>query len=807
MTGSFFKKETNDTILHLAYDSRKIQSAENTLFFALKTAHADGHQFIESAYKKGVRNFVIAQEIDLTPLSNANIILVENTLAALQKLAAYHRSQYSIPIIGITGSNGKTIVKEWLYQLLHLDHNIVRSPRSYNSQLGVPLSVWQINAQHTLGIFEAGISEVDEMKNLEQIIKPTIGVLTNIGEAHDAGFSSFEQKKQEKLKLFAGANVVIGPYQLLEKSSLRNIFTWGSAVEAKLQLLTIERSTVNARQTVVFAKLDHQKIILNIPFSDEASIQNAVSCACVLVYLGYDIATINERLTKLHAIDMRLHFMHGINNCAIINDSYSADLTSFHIALAFLQQQNTGQPRKVILSDFIESGKSDEELYDTIASDLKQNKVSGVVAVGEKISAYLPKYIHEGITIQSYPDTDSFLKNFRSSAFQNETILIKGARKFEFERIAKLFEQKVHQTLLEINLNAIAHNLKEYRRLLRRSTRIMAMVKAFAYGSGGAEIASILQFNNVSYLGVAYVDEGVELRKAGIILPIMVMNADESSFNAMIDYNLEPVIFSFHLLQQFNEYIKDQALPSYPVHIEIETGMNRLGFLAAEMENLGEYLSQSSLKIVSVFSHLASSEDPTQDTYTVEQASRFESAVSELQKNISYPFLKHIANSAAIVRHPQLQMDMVRLGIGLYGVEIETHALQLQPVATLRSTIAQIKKLKAGETVSYNRRGIIKTDSTIATVRIGYADGYSRRFGNGIGKMFINGKLVPVVGTVCMDMTMVDVTAIPDLKEGDEVIIFGKELPVQKMASWIDTIPYEIMTSVSQRVKRVYFQE
>ena len=801
------KKETNDTILHLAYDSRKIQSAENTLFFALKTAHADGHQFIESAYKKGVRNFVIAQEIDVTPLSNANIILVENTLAALQKLAAYHRSRYSIPIIGITGSNGKTIVKEWLYQLLHLDHHIVRSPRSYNSQLGVPLSVWQINAQHTLGIFEAGISEVDEMKNLEQIIKPTIGVLTNIGEAHDAGFNSFEQKKEEKLKLFADSNVVIGPYQLLEKSGLRNIFTWGSAVEARLQLLTIERSTVNARQTVVFAKLDHQKTILNIPFSDEASIQNAVSCACVLVYLGYDIASINERLTKLHAIDMRLHFMHGINNCAIINDSYSADLTSFHIALAFLQQQNTGQPRKVILSDFIESGKSDEELYDTIASDLKQNKVSGVVAVGEKISAYLPQYIDEGITIQSYPDTDSFLKNFRSSAFQNETILIKGARKFEFERIAKLFEQKVHQTLLEINLNAIAHNLKEYRRLLRRSTRIMAMVKAFAYGSGGAEIASILQFNNVSYLGVAYVDEGVELRKAGIILPIMVMNADESSFNAMIDYNLEPVIFSFHLLQQFNEYIKDQALPSYPVHIEIETGMNRLGFLAAEMENLGEYLSQSSLKIVSVFSHLASSEDPTQDTYTIEQASRFESAVSALKKNISYSFLKHIANSAAIVRHPQLQMDMVRLGIGLYGVEIETHALQLQPVATLRSTIAQIKKLKAGETVSYNRRGIIKTDSMIATVRIGYADGYSRRFGNGTGKMLINGKLVPVVGTVCMDMTMVDVTAIPDLKEGDEVIVFGKELPVQKMASWIDTIPYEIMTSVSQRVKRVYFQE
>ena len=807
VSGSFIQLINNGKVSDLSYDSRKIQAAENTLFFALKTAHADGHQFIENAYKKGVRNFVVAQEIDAPLLTDANIILVENTLTALQKLAAFHRSQFSIPIIGITGSNGKTIVKEWLYQLLHEDYNIVRSPRSYNSQLGVPLSVWQINSQHELGIFEAGISEMGEMENLQQIIKPTIGILTNIGEAHDAGFSSFGQKKEEKLKLFAGSEIVIGPFQLLDGAILKNIFTWGSAAEARLQLLTIERSTVNALQTIVHAKLDHQNISIHIPFSDEASIQNAVSCACVLVYLGYDIAAINQRLTKLHAIDMRLHFMHGINNCAIINDSYSADLTSFHIALAFLQQQNTGQKRKVILSDFIESGKSNEELYETIASDLKQNKVSSVVAIGEKISAFLPQFIDDSIAIQSYPDTEAFIKNFRSSVFQNETVLIKGARKFEFERIAKLFEQKVHQTLLEINLNAIAHNLKQYTKLLRRGTRIMAMVKAFAYGSGGAEIASILQFNNVAYLGVAYVDEGVELRKAGITLPIMVMNADESSFNAIVDYNLEPVIFSFHLLQQFNEYIKDQGLPSYPVHIEIETGMNRLGFVVAEMENLGEYLNQSMLKIISVFSHLASSEDPSQDAFTFEQASRFELAVSYLNKNISYPFLKHIANSAAIVRHPQLQMDMVRLGIGLYGVEIETHALQLQPVATLRSTIAQIKNLKAGDTVSYNRRGIIKEDSTIATVRIGYADGYSRRFGNGIGKMCIKGKLVPVVGSVCMDMTMIDVTDIPNVKEGEEVIVFGKELPVQKMASWIDTIPYEIMTSVSQRVKRVYFQE
>jgi Alr-MurF fusion protein len=806
VSGSFIQFSKNDKVSELSYDSRKIQSPEKTLFFALRTAHADGHQFLEDAYQKGVRNFCVAQETDAAKFPGSNIILVGNTLKALQSLAAYHRSQFALPVIGITGSNGKTIVKEWLYQLLHEDYNIVRSPRSYNSQLGVPLSVWQINHQHTLGIFEAGISEVGEMQNLEEIIKPDIGVLTNIGEAHDAGFNSSEQKKQEKLKLFTYSDVVIGPYQWLSDHP-KEAFAWGAATEAKLQVLTIERSLSNPQHTVAFAKMKDQKFVLNIPFADEASVQNALTCVCVLLYLNYDIETINQRLPRLHAIDMRLHFMHGINDCAIINDSYSADLTSFHIALAFLKQQNTGQRRKVILSDFFESGKTDDELYEAIADDLKQNKVAGVIAIGERISSFLPKYLPDAIVVQTYPDTESFIKHFRSSGFNNETILIKGARKFEFERIAQLFEQKVHQTLLEINLNAIVHNLKQYRRLLHKNTRIMAMVKAFAYGSGGAEIASILQFNNVSHLGVAYVDEGVELRKSGITLPIMVMNADVSSFNAIVDYSLEPVIYSFSLLDQFNHYINDQALPSYPVHIEIETGMNRLGFSVGEAGRLGEVLSGSVLKIVSAFSHLAASEDAAQDNFTMEQANRFEQALTILKKHISYPFIKHISNSAAIVRHPQLQMDMVRLGIGLYGVEIETHTLQLQPVATLRSTIAQIKQLKAGETVSYNRRGVMKEDSVIATVRIGYADGYSRRFGNGIGKMCVKGKSVPVVGTVCMDMTMIDITGLSNVQEGDEVVIFGKELPVQKMASWIDTIPYEIMTSVSQRVKRVYFQE
>jgi alanine racemase len=485
VSGSFIQFSKNDKVSELSYDSRKIQSSEKTLFFALKTAHADGHLFVEDAYQKGVRNFCVAQETDVAKFPESNIILVENTLKALQSLAAYHRSQFALPVIGITGSNGKTIVKEWLYQLLHEDYNIVRSPRSYNSQLGVPLSVWQINNQHTLGIFEAGISEVGEMQNLEEIIKPDIGVLTNIGEAHDAGFSSSEQKKQEKLKLFTYSDVVIGPYQWLSHQA-KEAFAWGAATEAKLQVLTIERSLSNPQHTVAFAKMKDQKFVLNIPFADEASVQNALTCVCVLLYLNYDIETINQRLTRLHAIDMRLHFMHGINDCAIINDSYSADLTSFHIALAFLKQQNTGQRRKVILSDFFESGKTDEELYEAIADDLKQNKVAGVIAIGEKISSFLPKYLPDAIVVQTYPDTESFIKHFRSSGFHNETILIKGARKFEFERIAQLFEQKVHQTLLEINLNAIVHNLKQYRRLLHKNTRVMAMVKAFAYGSGGA---------------------------------------------------------------------------------------------------------------------------------------------------------------------------------------------------------------------------------------------------------------------------------------------------------------------------------
>jgi alanine racemase len=804
--GTFIQYASASAISDLIFDSRRIQDAGQSLFFALKTTHGDGHRFLSDAFKKGVRNFIVSEQTDID--LSANIIQVNDTLKALQQLAAFHRTHFQIPVIGITGSNGKTIVKEWLHQLLNEDHNIVRSPKSYNSQIGVPLSAWQMNEQHTLAIFEAGISQPGEMDRLQKIIQPTIGVFTNIGEAHNAGFTSLRQKLEEKFRLFRHTQIVIAPEEVARQSDYPGIFfTWGVSSDADLFIQQMDENVTGEEEaTFVQALFQQTDLSFKIPFTDEASVQNAITCICVLLHLGYSEAIIRHRLSRLHSIDMRLHFTHGINNCIIINDSYSADLTSLHIALNFLQQQSTGQLRSVILSDFYESGKSDEALYKNIALALKQHKVQKVVAIGEKITAYLPEYLKD-ISILPFATTDAFINNFRSSSFSHETILIKGARKFEFERVAQLFEQKVHQTLLEINLNAIAHNLKEYQKLLQPATKVMAMVKAFAYGSGGAEIAGILQFNNVDFLGVAYVDEGVELRKANVSLPVMVMNADETTFQALVEYNLQPVIYSFHLFHQFNSFLKDQAVSNHPVHIEIETGMNRLGFSIGDMNRLAEKLSRSSLKVVSVFSHLAASEDALQDEFTLRQYSLFNKAVEELKQFISYPFLRHMANSAAIVRHPQLQLDMVRLGIGLYGVETETHLLDLQPVATLKSTVAQLRYVKAGETVSYNRRGVVKEDAVIATIRIGYADGYSRRFSNGNGKMWINGELAPVMGTVCMDMTMIDVTGIKDIKEGDEVIVFGKELPVQQVAAWIETIPYEIMTSVSQRVKRIYFQE
>ena len=796
-------------IEHLLIDSRKVYSSSTSLFFALKGSRRDGNQFIGELYKRGIQNFIVSEVAKVTDYPEANFILVGDTLEALQRLAGFHRKQFNVPVIGITGSNGKTIVKEWLYQLLHENFNIVRSPKSYNSQIGVPLSIWQMNSHHELAIFEAGISKPGEMEKLEKIVQPTIGILTNIGEAHSENFPNREEKLKEKLKLFAHANKVIskGDDAWITRQMMRleiNNFFWGRNINSDLQVISIRREDF---QTEITLNFKQETINFSIPFTDEGSIENAITCCSLLLVAGIDRSFIQNKMQQLQPVSMRLELKKAINQCSIINDSYSADLSSLVIALNFLDQQAAGSKRTVILSDFLQTGLTEEKLYDEIASLLRQHRTGKVIGIGKNISTYLKA--DSRATYQFYNSTEEFLQQFRSSQFKDETILIKGARIFEFEKIAHALEEKVHQTVLEINLNAIVNNLKAYQNFLQPSTKVMAMVKAFAYGSGGAEIAGILQYHKVDYLGVAYADEGVELRKAGIHLPVMIMNPEESTFDAIVENDLEPDIYSFELLHQIDGYLKRVGLQGYPVHIEIETGMNRLGFDAADMKKLGEALTQTdSFKIRSVFSHLTGSEDPAEDDFTLEQHAKFISASNELEKMLGYSFIKHISNSAAIIRHPSLQMDMVRLGIGMYGVDAaNTTSLELQPVATLKSTIAQIKHLKKGESVSYNRKGIVKRDSIIATIRIGYADGYSRLLGNGAGKMLISHQLVPVIGAVCMDMTMVDITGIPDVNEGDEVIVFGNELPIQQIAEWANTIPYEIMTGISQRVKRVYFEE
>jgi len=804
-------------IEYLLLDSRKVYAPAASLFFALKGPRRDGHQFIPELYKKGVRSFVVSEEQDKAAYPDAGFIIVGDTLNALQQLAIYHRSQFAIPVIGITGSNGKTIVKEWLYQLLHDEYNIVRSPKSYNSQIGVPLSIWQIDEQHNLGIFEAGISQPGEMAMLEKIIQPSIGVLTNIGEAHDEGFADKTQKILEKLKLFTHCQVLIGREKDLSghKELIASfdgkpeLLTWGFSPNNDLVVKHIDKKEGTIHITVCPGSAEKEFVI---PFTDDASVENAITCYFILSQLGIGHNVIVQKMEQLQPVNMRLELKKGINHCKIINDSYSADLNSLEIALNFLDQQRGYSKKTIILSDVLQTSRKDEQLYSYIIDRLKKHQVGRIIGIGEHISETLRHLTHksgDGPDIELHTSTESYLQQFRSTQFREEIILIKGARVFGFEQIVQLLEQKVHQTVLEINLNAIVHNVKAYQKQLKPTTKMMTMVKAFAYGSGGAEIAGILQYHKVDYLGVAYADEGIELRKAGVTLPIMVMNPEEAGFESLVEYGLEPDIYSFSLLHSFESFLQKEGLQRYPVHIEVETGMNRLGFAPNEIKKLADHLGSGILlKIQTVFSHLAASEDPSQDEFTLQQFKLYMGAVEQLKSKLSYSFLQHITNSAGIFRLPYLQLDMVRLGIGMYGVDSAlAHQSLLLPVATLKSTIAQLKHLKAGESVGYNRRGVVKQDAIIATVRIGYADGYSRKLGNGAGKMWLKGKLVPVIGSICMDMTMIDVTGIEGVQEGDEVIVFGKELPVQKLAEWAGTIPYEIMTGISQRVKRVYFEE
>ena len=811
--GGFLQFAQNDSIDHLLTDSRRLIFPDTTLFFALKGRRKSGHHFLNELYLRGVRNFVVSDEINVSAFENANIILVKDSLSALQQLAAHHRDHFDIPVIGITGSNGKTIVKEWLNQLLEDEYNIVRSPRSYNSQIGVPLSVWQMNESNNLGIFEAGISRPGEMQKLERIIKPTIGIFTNIGEAHSEGFENIFRKAEEKIALFENASVVIYNSDDVHISrSLKHIaankplqlFSWGKSGIAKIRIKKIER---NHNNTNVDLLCDNSSLSFNIPFSDDASFENAMNCICLLLYLNVPLNKIQNKLQRLSRVAMRLELKSGINNCSIINDSYSADINSLKIALDFMLQQQQHHKRTVILSDILESGKGENDLYNEVAQLLRQKKVSRLIGIGGKIKA--ASEIFRQLAETSFYDTvESFKKDFHHIHFRDETILLKGARIFEFETIDRLLAEQIHQTVLEINLNAMAENLKQYQQLLQPSTKLMAMVKAFSYGGGSFEIANLLQFHKVDYLAVAYADEGVELRKSGINLPIMVMNAELNSFDALLQFHLEPVIYSFHLQQLFDSFLKKEGVQQFPAHIELETGMNRLGFPINELKELLAAIKSSSFKIQSVFSHLAASEEAQQDAFTKQQAEIFLKAAEEIKAVVNYSFIKHIANTAAIVRQPLLQLDMVRLGIGLYGIDSSSsNQLNLQEVSTLKSTIAQIKHVEPGVTVGYNRKGVTRGKTSIATVCLGYADGYPRSLGNGAGKMMVKGRVAEVVGSVCMDMTMIDITGIPDVNEGDEVTIFGKELSVQQVAKWAQTIPYEILTGVSQRVKRVYFEE
>ena len=826
INADWLQQQQDAIIEHILIDSRKVIFPSGTLFFALNGPRRNGTIFINELYTKGLRNFIVDEdfkEVNITEYTAANFLLVKDVLQALQLLSAFHRKQFQLPVIGITGSNGKTIVKEWLYQLLHTNFNIIRSPKSYNSQIGVPLSVWQINQQHNLGIFEAGISLPGEMHQLEKMIEPSMGIFTNIGDAHSEGFLNTCQKINEKLQLFVHCNLLIykadNPElheavttfanKIKEKNNLQ-LFTWGSKESNDLQITSFEKKdaftsimgTVNNNTS---AGCESKKI--TIPFTDDASIENAINCWCALLCLKIPDANIAAGMQQLRPVEMRLELKKGINNCSVINDSYSADINSLNIALDFLAQQQQRTNRTLILSDILQSEKNSVDLYRTVANILQQKHINRFIGIGTEISRQQTLFRNIQQT-RFFPSVAEFKAQFHALQFVNETILLKGARVFEFEQISQLLEEKAHQTVLEINLSAITHNLKKYQQLLQPGVKLMAMVKAFSYGSGSFEIANLLQFHKVDYLAVAFVDEGVELRKAGISLPIMVMSPEEGNFENIVQYNLEPELFSFGNLQSFMQYISTAGIEYYPVHIKIDTGMHRLGFEQSDMQQLTEIVQHTTkIKIQSVLSHLAASDNALFDDFTANQATVFIHCCGQLQQVVNYSFIRHLSNTSAIMRHGHLQFNMIRLGIGLYGIDGNT-AMQaaLKNVTTLKTTVAQVRKVKAGDTIGYSRAGLVIEDSLIATVRIGYADGYPRLLGNGNGKMLLHGTLVPVIGNICMDMTMLNVTGLT-VAEGDEVIVFGEHLPVTNLAKWANTISYEILTGISQRVKRVYFEE
>ena len=784
----------------LLTDSRSLCFPEETLFFALKTARNDGHRYIEDLYRRGVRNFVVEQASltshlsPLTTYTDANFLVVPSPLAALQRLAERHRDEFNCPVVGITGSNGKTMVKEWLYQVLSPDHNVTRSPKSFNSQIGVPLSVWLLDEQTDVALFEAGISQPGEMEVLADIIQPTIGVLTSLGAAHQENFRSLEEKCMEKLQLFQNAEAII----------------YNS--DDDLVSRCIRRAGFKGKR--IGWRREELQGMFELPFGDDASLECSMAVAATALYLGVTPQQLKERMAHLEPVAMRLEVKEGQHGCTLINDSYNSDINSLAIALDFMARRDASSPaahlsplkKTLILSDIYQSGQTDSELYGEVNDLCLKRGVNKLIGIGPNISAQQSLF---SVGEKSFfATTKDFLKSDTFRQLHDEVILIKGARVFGFDRITERLEQKVHETILEVNLNAVVSNLNYYRSMLKPETKLVCMVKADAYGAGAVEVAKTLQDHRVDYLAVAVADEGVTLRRHGITQNIMIMNPEMTAFKTMFDYELEPEVYSFRLMDALIRAAEQQGITGWPVHIKLDTGMHRLGFDPERDidEVIRRLRSQNAIIPRSVFSHFVGSDSDDFDNFSAMQFQKFDVASRKLQAAFSHKILRHMDNSAAIEHFPERQLDMCRLGLGLYGVNPRDNQ-QLACVSTLKTTILQLRHVPKEETVGYSRKGVLTRDSIIGSIPIGYADGLSRRLGRGACYCLVNGQKAPYVGNICMDVAMIDVTDIPDVHEGDSVEIFGEHLPVTVLSDVMETIPYEVLTSVSSRVKKVYFQD
>ena len=798
----------------LLTDSRSLAFPETTLFFALRTPVGDGHKYIPDLYRRGVRNFVVGTVPDNyeTDYPDANFLRVLSPLKALQRLAERHREEYVLPVIGITGSNGKTVVKEWIYQLLMLSMNVTRSPRSYNSQVGVPLSVWLLDERSRIGVFEAGISQPGEMQALRAIIQPTIGVMTNIGPAHQENFSTIQEKCHEKLLLFKDAKVLI--YNADEPVVAESVHDFGFGGQLFGWSRKDENATIFVRaieptedgKTRIAYFFNGTAAEYTLPFADEASIQNSITALCVCLYLGLTPADIARRMALLEPVAMRLEVVQGVRGCTLINDAYNSDAAALDIALDFMNRrakEQAAKGRTLILSDIFQTGIPAEELYAKVAEMLKSRGVERLIGVGPAISA-----AHTLFSIKKsfYPTSEALLESGELDTIHDEIILLKGARNFGFEQIAKALSLRVHETTLDVNLEAIAENLHFYRSFMKPETKLTCMVKASAYGAGSVEIAKTLQERGVDYLAVAVADEGAELRRAGITAGIIVMNPEMSAFGTLFEYELEPEIYSFNLLDALIRAARRQGITDFPVHLKLDTGMHRLGFNPkTDIPVLIDRLShQRALIPRSVFSHFVGADSDGFDDFSEKQFKLFDEASRTLQAAFPHKILRHICNSAGIERFPERHLDMVRLGLGLYGIDPIDNRV-LHNVATLRTTILQIRDVPAGDSIGYSRKTVLDRPSRIAAIPIGYADGLNRHLGNRRGYCLVNGQKADYVGNICMDVCMIDVTDIP-CREGDSVEIFGDALPVTVLSDLLGTIPYEVLTSVSNRVKRVYFQ-